>query len=106
MRAPLSTATPTFTAGRRQRVGHHGGGFMQTPPSQSWPEVQQALQPQSDVPAPQTDTQVPRLHTCPQAQPEGHEAAAQTYMVMSVGSREHWRPTGQLPGHSPPHPLA
>ncbi len=77
---------------------------MQTPPEQIWAAVQQLLQPQSRVPAPQSATQVPKLQTWPHMQPIGHDAGAQTYRVMSRGSREQVRPTGQVPGHWPPHP--
>lgn len=66
--------------------------------------AQQLLQPQRRVPAAQSETQVPKLHTWPQAQPVGHEAGAQKRRVVSTVSRVHTRPSVQRPTHCPPQP--
>lgn len=56
------------------------------------------------VPGAQRETQVPKLHTWPQAQPVGQEAGAQKRCVGSVVSRVQTRPSEQLPTHCPPQP--
>jgi hypothetical protein len=56
------------------------------------------------VPGAQRATQVPKLHTCPQAQPVGHDAGAQKSRVASTVSRVHTRPSMQRPTHCPPQP--
>lgn len=56
------------------------------------------------VPAAQRATQVPKLHTWPQAQPVGHAAGAQNSRVTSTGSRVQTRPSEQRPTHWPPQP--
>jgi len=66
--------------------------------------AQQLLQPQMRVPGAQSETQVPKLHTWPQAQPVGHDAGAQKRRVGSTVSRVHTRPSAQRPTHCPPQP--
>jgi hypothetical protein len=56
------------------------------------------------VPGAQSETQVPKLHTWPQAQPVGHEAGAQNRRVVSTVSRVQTRPSMQRPTHWPPQP--
>lgn len=56
------------------------------------------------VPGAQSATQVPKLHTWPQAQPVGHEAGAQKRRVESMVSRVQTRPSAQRPTHRPPQP--
>jgi hypothetical protein len=56
------------------------------------------------VPGAQRATQVPKLQTCPQAQPVGHDAGAQNSRVASTVSRVQTRPSMQRPTHWPPQP--
>lgn len=56
------------------------------------------------VPGAHRETQVPKLHTWPQAQPVGHDAGAQKSRVVSTVSRLHTRPSMQRPTHWPPQP--
>jgi hypothetical protein len=95
-------------APRRARRGversAHGGGPTQTPPLQTCDPAQQLLQPQMRVPGAQSETQVPKLHTWPQAQPVGHDAGAQNRWAVSTVSRVQTRPSMQRPTHWPPQP--
>ena len=77
---------------------------MQTPPVHTCEPAQQLLQPQMRVPGAQSETQVPKLHTWPQAQPVGHDAGAQKRCVLSTVSRVQTRPSTQRPTHWPPQP--
>ena len=56
------------------------------------------------VPGAQSATQVPKLHTWPQAHPVGHDAGAQNSRVVSIVSRVQTRPSMQRPTHWPPQP--